>query len=127
MLPLEVEASCLHCHGNSSNLCKSCTVRQGATSKTRSLVQIHQYRLAALLSITTGLLHKRERGVSCAGSSFGGWQALHLAAEQPQLVAGLVLVAPALDITQQFWQGLSPQQQEQAQVMVRRNSGAGLV
>lgn len=49
------------------------------------------------------------------GSSFGGWQALHLAVEQPQQVAGLVLVAPALDITQQFWRALSEEQQQQAQ------------
>jgi pimeloyl-ACP methyl ester carboxylesterase len=54
-----------------------------------------------------------------AGSSFGGWQALHLAVEQPQLVAGLVLVAPALDITEQFWQGLGPERQAQAQETVR--------
>jgi hypothetical protein len=34
-----------------------------------------------------------------------------------------VLVAPALDITEQFWQGLSQEQQQQAQQTVSRRAG----
>lgn len=50
-----------------------------------------------------------------AGSSLGGWLALQLAIDHPAEVAGLLLIAPALDFTQRMWQGLTPQQQEVAQ------------
>ncbi|KAF8062012.1 Abhd10 [Scenedesmus sp. PABB004] len=48
------------------------------------------------------------------GSSFGGWQALLLAAERPRDVAGVVLVAPAADITASFWEALGPEGQAAA-------------
>jgi len=50
-----------------------------------------------------------------AGSSLGGWLALQLALTHPHAVAGLVLIAPALDFTERIWESLSPQQQAQAQ------------
>lgn len=50
------------------------------------------------------------------GSSLGGWLGLQLAVDMPQLVDGLLLVAPALDFTQrQIWARLSPEQQAAAQ------------
>lgn len=49
-----------------------------------------------------------------AGSSFGGWLALWLALQHPQRVAGLLLIAPAIDYTSRFWESLTPQQQQQA-------------
>ena len=53
--------------------------------------------------------------VCLTGSSLGGWLALHLALRHPQEVAGLLLLAPALDFTERLWGGLSPQQQAAAQ------------
>lgn len=52
---------------------------------------------------------------AAAGSSLGGWLALQLALRHPQEVAGLVLIAPALDFTERIWDSLSPQQQADAQ------------
>ncbi|RWR33728.1 alpha/beta hydrolase [Sinirhodobacter populi] len=43
------------------------------------------------------------------GSSMGGWLALLLARENPELVAGLVTIAAAPDFTEDgFWAGFSP-------------------
>lgn len=53
-----------------------------------------------------------------AGSSFGGWQALHLAVNHPKEVAGLVLIAPALDITEQYWSKLTLERQRAARQTV---------
>lgn len=51
----------------------------------------------------------------CVGSSFGGWQALHIAVERPEQVAGLVLIAPALDFTSRLWKSYTPEQQQHYQ------------
>eukprot|EP00775_Hariotina_reticulata_P002605 gene2605-2907_t len=61
------------------------------------------------------------------GSSFGGWQALHLAEQQPDEVAGLILIAPALDFTARFWQGLSPEEQAAAAQQGRVSLGSNYV
>lgn len=50
-----------------------------------------------------------------AGSSLGGWLALKLAEDHPERVAGLLLIAPALDFTERIWSSLSPVQQAAAQ------------
>jgi pimeloyl-ACP methyl ester carboxylesterase len=50
-----------------------------------------------------------------AGSSLGGWLGLQLALDHPEVVDGLVLIAPALDFTERLWARMSPQQQAAAQ------------
>ncbi|HEY0213190.1 MAG TPA: alpha/beta hydrolase [Paenirhodobacter sp.] len=47
------------------------------------------------------------------GSSMGGWLALLIAREQPDLVAGLVTIAAAPDFTEDgFWAGFSAEQRQ---------------
>ena len=48
------------------------------------------------------------------GSSMGGWLALLAARARPQRVKGLLLIAPAADMTERLmWAGFTPQQQRQ--------------
>lgn len=48
------------------------------------------------------------------GSSFGGWLSLMAAAEMPETVSGLVLVAPAVDMTERLmWARFSPEARQQ--------------
>lgn len=54
--------------------------------------------------------------VILVGSSFGGWMSLHVALKRPARVAGLVLVAPAVDFTETLWKQLAVDQQELLQV-----------
>jgi pimeloyl-ACP methyl ester carboxylesterase len=54
-----------------------------------------------------------------AGSSLGGWLALQLAVRHPERVAGLLLLAPALDFTERLWASLSAEQQAAAQASGR--------
>ena len=44
----------------------------------------------------------RQKSWIIAGSSMGGWMALHLLKRYPQLVAGLLLIAPAPDFPQKL-------------------------
>ncbi|HEY0275613.1 MAG TPA: alpha/beta fold hydrolase, partial [Paenirhodobacter sp.] len=47
------------------------------------------------------------------GSSMGGWLALLIARDHPDLVAGLVTIAAAPDFTEDgFWAGFSPEQRQ---------------
>lgn len=48
------------------------------------------------------------------GSSLGGWLALHLAQRHPERVAGLLLIAPALDFTRRLWASLGAERQAAA-------------
>lgn len=57
--------------------------------------------LAAIDELTAGPL-------VLVGSSMGGWIALLAALARPDRVKGLVLVAPAPDFTEGFWNGLTP-------------------
>lgn len=48
------------------------------------------------------------------GSSFGGWLSLMAAAEMPETVCGLVLIAPAVDMTERLmWSRFSPEARQQ--------------
>ena len=48
------------------------------------------------------------------GSSFGGWLALMMAQDMPDRIAGLVLIAPAADMTDRLmWQKFSPTQKSE--------------
>jgi pimeloyl-ACP methyl ester carboxylesterase len=48
------------------------------------------------------------------GSSMGGWLALLAARARPERVKGLLLIAPAADMTERLmWRGFTPQQQRQ--------------
>jgi pimeloyl-ACP methyl ester carboxylesterase len=48
------------------------------------------------------------------GSSMGGWLALLAARARPERVKGLLLIAPAADMTERLmWAGFTPQQQRQ--------------
>ncbi|GAB4813341.1 hypothetical protein N2152v2_000387 [Parachlorella kessleri] len=66
------------------------------------------------------------------GSSLGAWLALHAALARPQAVQGLLLVAPAVDISQHWAQVASPasaagceQSQEPAGAAASAKCGAG--
>lgn len=48
------------------------------------------------------------------GSSMGAWIALHLALQRPQRVKALVLLSPAVDITDLWWANLSEDAKQQA-------------
>jgi hypothetical protein len=58
------------------------------------------------------------------GSSCGGWLALHAALQRPQRVAGLVLVAPAVDFTERVWSLMTQQQKQQLEEAGRLSLGS---
>ena len=64
----------------------------------------HEDTVAAVGALTEGPL-------IVAGSSMGGWQALLLAREMPERLAGLVTIAAAPDFTEDgYWAGFSDEQ-----------------
>jgi len=72
--------------------------------------------------------HAAAGKLTLVGSSLGGWIALLLARRFGPRVAGLLLIAPAVDYTQELlWPRLKPNQQrkimEQGSVLVERDNG----
>jgi pimeloyl-ACP methyl ester carboxylesterase len=84
---------------------------QGAEFKYKGL---HSFTIVTSMETTTPRCVLTVVPALFAGSSLGGWLALHLALAQLDKVAGLVLIAPALDFTEGMWAVLNPQQQADA-------------
>lgn len=59
------------------------------------------------------------------GSSIGSWVALHLALAHPQRVAGLVLLAPAVDYSEINWARLDEGQRQKLQAGEEIPFGSG--
>lgn len=65
------------------------------------------------IALTDALAEESDRPVIPVGSSMGGWVALLLALARPERIAGLVLVNPAPDFSEDLmWPGLEDHQRQ---------------